>query len=92
MAVENANTYPLDVGVDVVFEDHWILDYASKRATQLEALAALLMTIDTESAGKSLMNDVLWIAKDLAEEMKELVKAVHAQGMRQAQHATEASY
>lgn len=92
MATENPNTYQLDVGVNAVFEDHWVLDYASKRATQLEALTALLMTIDTEAQNTSLLTEVLWIANDLADEMKALVKAVHATGVREGQQAAGASY
>ncbi len=83
MANKNGNRYQLDFGVDVVFKnENELIDHASKRATQLEALIALLVNIDTEAQPRSLMTDVLWLARDLADEMKAAIPVIYKQSVQ----------
>lgn len=86
MAVENANTYELNYGVKVIFDQQAsVLDYARMRMCQLEALNSMLCATDLLAHPDSLLTDVLWLASSLSGEMKELVEVVYRYGQEQAQ-------
>lgn len=81
MANKNSNTLSAHYGLKVTVEDgQGVVDYAQMRASQLDALAAVLVTSDFYTYSGSIQHDVLWLVSTLATEVKELMPIVYDRG------------